>query len=90
MYLDSMVIPKGAKNIDLAHQFIDFIHRPEIYAEFLDRFHFPASVHTEAAKYTTTEPFYNVEDLNNYELKNELGADLEKYNDIWQSIRYIN
>ena len=90
MYLDSMVIPKGAKNIDLAHQFIDFIHRPEIYAEFLDRFHFPASVHTEAAKYTTTEPFYNVEDLNNYELKNDLGADLEKYNDIWQSIRYVN
>ncbi len=89
MYLDSMVIPKGAKNSELAHKFIDFIHRPEIYAKFLDRFHFPASVNTEAAKYTTNEPFYRAEDLVNYELKYDIGADLEKYNDIWQTIRYV-
>ena len=90
MYLDSMVIPKGAKHIDLAHEFINFIHRPQIYAEFLDRFHFPASVNTEASKYTTETPFYQSEDLANYELKNDLGADLEKYNTIWQTIRYVD
>ena len=90
MYLDSMVIPKGARNVELAHQFIDFIHRPEIYAEFLDRFHFPASVHTKAAELMTVEPFYRGEDLANYELKNDVGADLEKYNEIWQTIRYVN
>jgi spermidine/putrescine transport system substrate-binding protein len=90
MYLDSMVIPKGARNVELAHQFIDFIHRPEIYAEFLDRFHFPASVHTKAGELMTVEPFYQGEDLANYELKNDVGADLEKYNEIWQTIRYVD
>ena len=90
MYLDSMVIPKGARNVELAHQFIDFIHRPEIYAEFLDRFHFPASVHTKAGELMTVEPFYQGEDLANYELKNDIGADLEKYNEIWQTIRYVD
>lgn len=90
MYLDSMVIPKGAKHIDLAHEFINFIHRPEIYAEFLDRFHFPASVHTKAGELMTVEPFYQGEDLANYELKNDVGADLEKYNQLWQEIRYLD
>ena len=90
MYLDSMVIPTRARNVELAHEFINFIHRPEIYAEFLDRFHFPASVHTEAGKLMTVEPFYEGEDLASYELKNDLGADLEKYNEIWQTIRYVN
>ncbi len=88
MYLDSMVIPKGAKHIELAHEFINFIHRPEIYAEFLDRFHFPSSVHTEAMKYTTVTPFYSEKDLVNYELKNDLGENLVLYDEIWQTIRY--
>jgi len=90
MYLDSMVIPKGAKNIDLAHKFIDFIHRPEIYAEFLDRFHFPATVHTEAGKLMKEKPFYEADSLKNYELKNDLGAKLADYNAIWETIRYVN
>jgi spermidine/putrescine transport system substrate-binding protein len=90
MYLDSMVIPTGARNVQLAHEFINFIHRPEIYAEFLDRFHFPASVHTEAGKLMSVEPFYEGEDLAAYELKNDLGADLELYNEIWQTIRYVD
>ncbi|MDC7245246.1 MAG: extracellular solute-binding protein [Sphaerochaetaceae bacterium] len=90
MYLDSMVIPKGAKHIELAHQFIDFIHRPEIYAEFLDRFRFPSSVHTEAMNYTTKEPFYVESDLANYELKNDLGENLAAYDEIWQTVRYTD
>lgn len=90
MYLDSMVIPQGARNVELAHQFINFIHEPEIYAEFLDRFHFPATVHTEAARYMTVTPFYEADDLARFELKNDLGADLEKYNTIWQTIRYVD
>ena len=90
MYLDSMVIPTGAKNVELAHEFINFIHRPEIYAEFLDRFHYPATVHTEAGALMTVQPFYRGEDMAAYELKYDVGEDLDKYNDIWQTIRYVN
>ena len=90
MYFDSMVIPKGAKNIDLAHKFIDFFLRPEIYAEFLDRFHFPDTIHSEAGKLMTVTPFYREEDFSNYELKNDLGKNLATYDAIWQTIRYVD
>ncbi len=90
LYLDSLCIPKGAPHYDLALAFIDFIHRPENYAQLLDRFHFPASVNIEADQYRTTVPFYTVEQLANYELKEDLGADLELYNKAWETIRYVD
>lgn len=40
MYIDSFCIPVNAKNPELAHDFINFFLRPEIYAEFLDTFGF--------------------------------------------------
>ena len=90
MYIDSMCIPKGARNYELALLFINFIHQPENYAQFLDRFHFPASVNTAAEQFTTTTPFYTVDMLKNYELKDDLGTSLDRYNKAWESIRYIN
>ncbi len=90
MYIDSLCIPKGARHVDLAHEFINFIHRPEVYAKFLDRFHFPASVNPAAEAYTTTTPFYTVDMLRDYETKNDLGTDLAAYNTAWETIRYID
>jgi spermidine/putrescine transport system substrate-binding protein len=83
-----MCILKGAKNIDLAHKFIDFIHRPEIYAEFVDTFDLPAMVNVPARQFKTGGSLYTVEDLANTELTHDLGATLELYNDAWfNSIR---
>jgi spermidine/putrescine transport system substrate-binding protein len=88
MYIDSMCIPKGAKNIELAHKFINFILRPEIYAEFLDTFGFPATIHTEADKFQKVTPWYTADSLVKTELKADLGENLEQYNQIWQKIRF--
>lgn len=87
-YIDSMVILKDAKHYDLAMKFINFIHKPEIYAQFLDAFRFPAFVNTEAAKYMTTKPMYKAEEMNGCELKLDVGENLEKYNNLWQDIRF--
>jgi spermidine/putrescine transport system substrate-binding protein len=86
-YIDSMCILKGAKNIDLAYKFIDFIHRPEIYAEFTDYFGFPATVNVPARQLQTVTPYYRAEELVNTELKDDVGANLELYNNAWLSIR---
>ncbi|MCL2762119.1 MAG: extracellular solute-binding protein [Treponema sp.] len=87
-YLDSMCILKGARNIALAHKFIDFIHRPEIYAEFADTFGFPATVNIPARDLKTGDSWYTEEDLINTELKDDLGPALDLYNDAWfNSIR---
>jgi spermidine/putrescine transport system substrate-binding protein len=86
-YIDSMCILKGARNIDLAHKFIDFIHRPDIYAEFADFFGFPATANIPARQFQKETPYYLPEDLANTELKDDLGAELELYQDAWLTIR---
>ncbi len=88
MYIDNMVIPEGARNVEGAHAFINFFHRPDVHAMFLDEFNFPATTNPAAAGYTTTEPFFQPEELDSCELIMDIGADLEKYNSRWQKIRY--
>ncbi|MDR0312150.1 MAG: spermidine/putrescine ABC transporter substrate-binding protein, partial [Treponema sp.] len=79
---------KGANHIELAHKFIDFIHRPDIYAEFCDAFGFPSTVNVPARQQKTGPSWYRLEDLYNMELKDDLGSTLEYYNDAWfNSIR---
>jgi spermidine/putrescine transport system substrate-binding protein len=90
-YIDSMCILKGAKNRELAHKFIDFIHRPEIYAEFCDSFGFPATANIPARQYIQGPTWYRPEDISGTELKYDLGDALELYNDAWfYSIRSGN
>ncbi|MDR1046933.1 MAG: extracellular solute-binding protein [Treponema sp.] len=87
-YIDSMCILKGSKNPDLAHKFIDFIHRPEIYAEFCDSFGFPATANLPARQHKKGDSWYSAEELTKTELKDDLGETLELYNDAWlNSIR---
>lgn len=87
-YIDTMVILKNARNIELAHKFIDFIHRPEIYAEFVDIFGLPATVNVPARELKTGPSWYSAEDLLNTELVDDIGEHLEIYNDAWfNSIR---
>ena len=87
LYIDSMVILKNSKSQDLALKFIDFIHRPAIYAEFCDAFGFPATANIPARALKKGDMWYKAEDLAKCELKLDLGADLEKYNAAWQEIK---
>ena len=87
-YIDSMCILKGAKNKELAHKFIDFIHRPEIYAEFCDSFGFPATVNIPARQRLEGPTWYQRDDILHTELKYDLGDALNLYNNAWfNSIR---
>jgi spermidine/putrescine transport system substrate-binding protein len=86
-YIDSMCLLKGAKNVDLAYKFIDFIHRPEVYAEFTDYFGFPATVNIPARTLKKTTPYYQAEELVNVELKDDVGENLSLYDEAWLTIR---
>jgi spermidine/putrescine transport system substrate-binding protein len=87
-FIDSMCILKNAKNLDAAYKFIDFIHRPEIYAEFCDTFGFPSTVNIPARALKTGPSWYTLEELSTTTLKDDLGETLELYNDAWfNSIR---
>jgi spermidine/putrescine transport system substrate-binding protein len=86
-YIDSMVILKNSKNKDMAMKFIDFIHKPEIYAEFCDAFGFPATANSAARTLKKGPEYYSAESLAPCELKEDVGAGLEKYNAAWQEIK---
>ncbi|NLK45272.1 MAG: extracellular solute-binding protein [Treponema sp.] len=88
MYIDSMCILKNSKHSDLAMEFINFIHRPEVYAMFLDQFRFPAGVNPSAAQYTTELPHYSVEELSKCEIIDDLAENLVKYSELWEEIRF--
>jgi len=82
-YIDNMVILKNARNIDLAHKFINFIHRPDIYAEFTDIFGLPATVNIPARRLKKGVSLYPEDALINTELTVDIGDSLELYNDAW-------
>jgi spermidine/putrescine transport system substrate-binding protein len=87
-YLDGMCILKGAKHIDAAHKFIDFIHRPEIYAEFTDYYNFPSTVNIPARSLKEEPPYITEEELFRTELKQDVGEAVDYYNEAWfDSIR---
>ena len=85
-----MCILKDAPHADIANEFINFIHRPEIYAQFLDEFRFPCFVNMKAQQYMKTTPMYEASQMNNCELKIDLGEGLDKYNELWQGIRFTD
>jgi len=90
-YIDNMCILKSAKNKELANKFIDFIHRPEIYAEFCDDFGLPATVNIPARLHKRGASRYQIGDLAGRELTDDLGESLNLYNDAWfNSIRAGN
>jgi len=86
MYIDSMVILKDAKHKELACQFINYILEPQVLAQILDYLRLPA-INTEARKYVKNPPHYEVKDLMNCEIKEDLGPNVELYNRIWEEIR---
>ena len=88
--LDCMVILKDAPHYELANEFINFIHRPEMYAKFIDTFRYPCVVNTEALNYVTKQPMYNAEQAYTCTLKQDLGDNPDKYHDIWQKIRFAD
>lgn len=86
MYMDNMVLLKDAKNKDLAYQFMNYIHEPEVFAKIVDFLKLP-SINTAANAHRKVQPKYQLSDLANSEFKDDLGDNLELYNKIWQEIR---
>jgi len=87
-YIDSMCILRDAKNVELAHKFINFIHRPDIHAEIVDGLYLPSTVNIPARAYKKVPAWYSAEDLKDVELKRDIGFTLDLYNNAWfDSIR---
>jgi spermidine/putrescine transport system substrate-binding protein len=87
MWIDSFVILKGARNIDNAHLFINYILRPEVSAKISDYLLLP-SPNVPARELMEEEPVYTAQEMENTELIKDLGRDLRLYNDLWNELRF--
>lgn len=85
MYMDSMVLLKNTKNKELAYTFMNYIHKPEVYAQVADFLMLP-SINVPARDIRKVKPNYEIADLERSEFKEDLGDMLKDYDQIWQEI----
>ena len=92
MWMDNLVISQGAKNVDAAHQFIDFVLRPEIAKVISEEVGY-TSPNREAIKLlpekvrTNRIAYPAEEDLKNAEFQTEVGEALPIYDRYWQRLK---
>ena len=92
LWLDSMVIPRRAKNVLEAHQFIDFILRPEISARIAMELGYssPNGKSSQFLKESYREsPLINPNPsiISNGELLLDVGPAVFLYEDYWQRLK---
>ena len=91
IWIDSMVIPKTAQNIDGAHLFIDFMCRPDVglmNAEYIEYASPLRSVREALPDEVTSDiAFYpGVNDLRNSEVFEDLSDVMELYDRVWTEV----
>lgn len=95
---DDMVIPKDAKYVELAHQFINYLCDPKICAQNMEFVRYAApnpqalphlsKEFTESPVYINNlKPCYDVEFMKRGEVIQDVGADLPKYIKVWNEIK---
>lgn len=95
LWIDSLVIPKGAKNIDNAHVFINYLLRPEVSKIISEEIGY-ASPNAKTfelldAKTKSNRIIYpNDEDLKNGEFQTDVGDVLPVYEKYWEKLKTKN
>ncbi|MGL5125676.1 MAG: extracellular solute-binding protein [Fusobacteriaceae bacterium] len=84
-YIDSLAITSTSKNVDNAHKFIEFIHRPENYALLADELGIP-SINVPARELMESKPVYEIKDLKNTEILRDIKNALPIQGKYWQEI----
>lgn len=90
--LDEMVIPQGARQIELAHAFINFLHRPDVAAANTEYVFFlcpNVAAYELIDEELLSDPSINLEPhiLARSEVIEDLGPDNALYTRIWDEIK---
>lgn len=91
-WVDCMSIPKGAKNIENAHKFIDFIMRPDISALIAEKVGY-STPNTAAIALMSEEAQNNrlinptEEDIKNTGFQDDVGDAVLIYEELWERLK---
>ena len=87
MWIDSFLVLKDSKNVENAQKFINFIHRPEIYAQVMDYLG-ALSLNILARDLMETEPLISYEGLTNVTMLRDIGNDsLQIQSRTWENVQ---
>lgn len=95
VWVDSLVIPKNAKNMDNALAFIDFLLRPEISKAISEEVGY-ASPNIETMKLLDKKTrenriiYPNKEDLKKSEFQIDVGKSITIYEQYWEKLKTGN
>lgn len=95
VWVDSLVIPKGAKNIENAHIFINYLLKPEVSKVISEEIGY-ASPNAKAVELLDEKTknnrmvYPNEEDLKNSEFQNDVGDALNVYEKYWEMLKTSN
>ena len=92
LWVDSLVISAGAQHVDAAHQFIDFVLRPEIARQINEEVGYSspnlAAIQLLPEKMRNNRAIYPTdEDLQNAEFQTDVGEALSIYDRYWQRLK---
>lgn len=90
--IDNFAIPKTARNVEGAHQLINFLLHPENHADFVNRLHAGpvlTDMHTYLSKSMLTNPLISNSDaiLSKSEMLRDLGDHMVVFDRIWTEIK---
>lgn len=91
-FLDSMVIPAGAPNVEVAHEWINFILRPDVSAAITDEVQY-GNPNTAAfdlineATRTSSAVFPTEESMDKLQYAQDIGEDIALYDAAWEKIK---
>ena len=83
--IDSFTVLANAKHKENAYKFIEYIHRPEVYAKLADILELP-SINEPAAKLMKVKPLYDLSELEKIQVLMDIHETLDLQNKYWQEI----
>nr|WP_321398851.1 extracellular solute-binding protein [uncultured Desulfobacter sp.] len=91
-WVDSFVIPKGARNPKGAHQFINFMMKPEVAKACVEEYGYPTPVKPAVAlldsKIQSNQTIFpGSEIIKQGEFQNDVGPAIEIYQRYWEKLR---
>jgi spermidine/putrescine-binding protein len=92
LWIDNLAIPKGARNLDAAYAFLDFVMEPEIAAEIVNHVHYAcanrAALPLIDAKIKADPSIYPPQEiLNRCELIEDLGETTQLLDQLWTEVK---
>jgi spermidine/putrescine-binding protein len=87
IWTDSLVIPASAPHKRAAHEFMNFILRPDVGAAISNFTGYGTPNAQALAKLTTPVPFPNEEEMKRLEYQKDLGAANQAWDQLWTEIK---